>query len=133
MRLAFLLAIVLTSGANAQTSPADSNVACAERLKIPTYPALANTARIEGMITATIRLSSDRAPAATASPGQPMLSSAVERAISESKFRTDCGGKTVTLIFEFKLGADGSDEKHFFQPPNRFLILSKPVRIETNP
>ncbi len=62
-----------------------------------------------------------------------MLSSAVERAIGESKFRTDCNGKTVTLIFEFELGADGSDEKHFFEPPNKFLILSKPIRIETTP
>jgi hypothetical protein len=62
-----------------------------------------------------------------------MLTSAVERAIRESKFLTDCGGKTVTLIFEFKRGTEGVEEKLFFEPPNRFLILSKPIRIETNP
>jgi len=39
----------------------------------------------------------------------------------------------VTLIFEFKRGTEGVEEKLFFEPPNRFLILSKPIRIETNP
>ena len=63
---------------------------------------------------------------------EPILSSAVERAIGESEFRPNCKGTTVTLIFEFKLGKE-TDEKHFFQPPNKFLILTKPIRIETNP
>ena len=133
MRNAFLLAIVLTAGAEAQPSQADSNVACVERLKIPAYPALANAARIQGTITATIRLSSYKVSVATASNAGPILSSAVERAIGESKFRTDYAGKTVTLIFEFERGASGADEKHLFQPPNKFLILSKSIRIETNP
>jgi hypothetical protein len=130
VRNAFLLAIVLTPGAEAQTSPADSNVACVGRLNIPAYPALASAARIEGTITATIRLSSHEVSVAAGPNAGPILSSAVERAIGESEFRTNCIGKTVTLIFEFKLG---TDEKHFFQPPNKFLILSKPIRIETNP
>lgn len=133
MRKALLLAIVLTAGADAQISQADSNVACVERLKIPAYPALANAARIQGTITATISLSSHEISVSAASNAGPILSSAVKQAIGESKFRTDCAGKTVTLIFEFKLGASGSDEKHFFESPNKFLILSKPIRIETNP
>jgi len=133
VRKTFLLVIALTASAEGQTWQADSNLACVERLQIPGYPALANAARIQETITATVRLSSYGVLAATASHGEPMLSSAVEQAIGASKFRTDCAGKTVTLIFEFKLGADRSDEKHIFQPPNRFLILSKPIRIETNP
>lgn len=132
---------MLTAGAAAQTKQPDSNVACVERLQIPAYPALANAARIEGTITAAVRLSPqssiERITSEVSAPStrnaQPMLTSAVERTIRDAKFRADCAGKAVTLVFEFKLVTDGVDEKHFFEPPNKFLILSKPIRIETNP
>ena len=141
MRNAIFLAIVIGVAAAAQTSQSDSNMACAERLKIPAYPALANAARIQGTIAAAVRLSPQasierityKISPESSSKAEPMLTSAVESAIRESKFRTDCGGKTVILLFEFKREVEGAEEKHFFEPPNRFLILAKPIQIETNP
>ena len=40
----------------------ETNIACVERLEIPTYPILATQARITGVMTTTVLLGADAAP-----------------------------------------------------------------------
>lgn len=95
MRLA-LFCFALVGTAYAQDS--ESNMSCVERLEMPVYPPLANSARISGSVTATVVVASDGS-LQTQAAGHKLLAPAVEKALRASVFRSNCGGKTVRLIF----------------------------------
>jgi hypothetical protein len=48
---------------------------------------------------------------------------AVEKAIQEASFRSDCTGKTVVLIFDFKAAGQQSVSYGY---PNKFWIVTAP-------
>ena len=57
--------------------------------------------------------------------------SAFEKAIQEASFRSDCTGKTVVLMFDFKVaGRPSGDPKQSvsFGYPNKFWIVTEPSR-----
>ena len=109
----------------------DSNISCVERLQVPVYPPLADAARIAGRVTATVLLASDGSLQTKAS-GHPLLAPAVEKAIRASVFLKACGGKSVTLVFNFVLGEnfdpDKLPQRVSFGYPNQFWI-SVPPRV----
>lgn len=123
--------------ATAQVSPAfESNAACLERFEIPSYPPIARQARIEGTITATLRVSSNGSAetiatdfASQLSGSKMAVSPTVEKAIREARFLPECTGKTVTLIFDFKIAGPPTNSPRqsiSFGAPNRFWIVSEP-------
>jgi hypothetical protein len=129
----FLLTFVLCAWAALAQSDqdGDSNMSWVERLQMPVYPALANAAAIRGSVTATVVVASDGS-LQTKAVGQPILVSAVEKAIHGSVFLKTCGSKSVRLIFNFVLGEnldpDKLPQRVSFGYPNQFWI-SVPPRV----
>jgi len=123
-------------GQTNQSAPeqGDSNMSCVERLEIPGYPALAAQARIQGTITVSVALASDgrvgkveTEAASKYSQARSLFGTPVWKAIREAKFRADCGGKTVRLIFHFDLeGIAGLQTRAsvLFGYPNTFWIIA---------
>jgi hypothetical protein len=104
--------------------------------KCPAYPRIALSARIDGTVTASVRLS----PKATvegittkvesnfATKGS-VLTPSVEAAIRNATFRSACGGTLVRLIFSFEIAGQPSAEPQqivTFEFPNKFRITSQP-------
>lgn len=140
--MAMLLAVGLQAGAAQNPFEPESNMACVERLPMPVYAPLAQQTRLEGTITASVMLS-PRATvekittdfAAKTSKVTGALIRSVEDAVRGANFRANCGGKTVVLIFEFKIAGEPSDkpkQSDAFGYPNKFWIVVEPRKTKLN-
>jgi hypothetical protein len=116
----------------------ETNIGCVERLQMPAYPAMARQAQVEATITASVLL----APKPTVQQqvitqfksktqrAAAILMPTVEKAIQEASFRSDCTGKTVVLIFDFKVAGRPSGNPQqtvSFGYPNKFSIVTEPA------
>jgi len=138
MRHCLALAVLVLNGGlnigNAQNPfEPETNVACIERLQMPVYSSLSGS---EGTVTASIVLS----PRASVEEIRTQLASktekvvgilihSVEQAVREGTFRSSCGGKTITLVFDFKIAGQpsGSPKQSVsFGYPNKFSIVTEP-------
>jgi hypothetical protein len=113
----------------------DTNVSCIERLQMPAYSPLSVS---EGTVTASVVLS----PRATVEEVRTQLASktekvigalihSVEQAVRAGTFRSYCGGKTITLVFDFKIdGKPSGNPKQSvaFGYPNKFSIETEPAK-----
>jgi hypothetical protein len=132
------LVIGFTTAAGPQRVDDDCNTSCVERLEIPAYPALADAARVSGIVTAAIKLGSGGAVQTVTCDVRggkglvrdPFMAS-VEKSVRASRFATACNGRTVRLIFEFSLGEHVGRERVAFSFPNHFSILTilTPARV----
>jgi hypothetical protein len=116
----------------------ETNIACVERLEIPTYPALAEQARITGTVIATVVLGFGSSVASISSASDhgkahPLLIGGVEKSLRASKFANACAGKQVELIFNFVLEGTpvGSHPPQTisFAYPNQFWIATPPLLL----
>jgi hypothetical protein len=138
--VAVILVTMLGQGIGAAQNPfePETNIGCVERLQMPAYPAMARQAQVEATITASVLLS----PKPTVQQqvitqfksktqrAAAILMPTVEKAIQEASFRSDCTGKTVVLIFDFKVaGAPSGNPKQSlsFGYPNKFWIVTEPA------
>jgi len=114
----------------------DFNIACVERIPLPAYPILARQMLVEGTISASVVLSpqasvqlittefASKTPKVTGS-----LIQTVEDAIRGAVFRVACGGKTVSLVFDFKISgvaADNPKQSVAYGYPNKFWVVTEP-------
>jgi hypothetical protein len=137
---AALLVTLLGQGIGTAQNPfePETNIGCVERLQMPAYPAMARQAQVEATITASVLLS----PKPTVQQqvitqfksktqrAAAILMPTVEKAIQDASFRPDCTGKTVVLIFDFKVaGLPSGNPKQSvsFGYPNKFWILTEPA------
>lgn len=133
----FMFATFLVSGGYGQTPktplPANSNLMCIEKLEMPSYPLLAQQARISGTVTVDVVLSTTgsvqdvnvRDEPNPPRAGDGVLRTPVFEAIRGAVFDRSCGGKTVNLVFVFELSGTsiGSPKQTVaFGSPNRFWI-----------
>ena len=110
----------------------DTNMACVERLEIPTYPPLAKQARIAGVLTASVRVGADGSIGNISSQFVPestksvMFASAVEESLRASMFAKSCAGKQVRLVFNFVIAEPGASTQvnSSFGYPNQFWIVA---------
>ena len=119
---------------------AESNAACIERLEIPLYPPLAAQARIEGTITLSVLLTSggkveqvDTEIASKYSQARNLFATPVWKVIKEAKFRPNCAGKTVRLVFHFDLeGVSPGNLRAStsFGFPNTFWIVAEALHFQ---
>jgi hypothetical protein len=134
-----VLAGVLTLLGQPATDSA-TNVSCFERIVVPNYPALANSARIAADVTVSVVIGRDSAShQITTQVEKPhsdirrLFSERVEKAIRSSTFNNRCLGKTIELVFSFVLGNDmpveGSKQTISFSYPNRFTITNTAVVV----
>jgi hypothetical protein len=137
--LRMLPAIVLASGIAAchrAPDPDPARIACIERLEMPQYPRIALAAAVQGDVTVSVVVG---APGTT--PGVSVQDNALNAprfigafttslndSVRASRFKPECSGQTVTLVYGFRL-ADREDpsvvflgERVRFTPPNRFEI-----------
>ena len=132
MRLLLTLALCSWPALAQSNLDADSNMSCVERLQMPVYPPLANSARISGSVTATVVLASDGS-LQTQAVGHTFLAPDVEKAIRASVFLKTCSGKSIRLVFNFVLGEnfdpDKLPQRVSFGYPNQFWI-SVPPRVD---
>jgi hypothetical protein len=116
----------------------ETNIGCVERLQMPAYPPLAKQAHLEATITASVVLAPKptvRQQVTTQYKSKTQTAAAilmptVEKAIQEAAFRSDCTGKTVVLIFDFKFAGPPSGnpkQSVSFGYPNKFWIVSEPA------
>jgi hypothetical protein len=137
----FCFAAVAQSDKPTPRIPADTpNAACVERLEMPTYPLLARQARLAGTLSVTVTLG----PGATVenittkadlnnNTAQGVFFTPLKNTILKGRFREDCAGKQVTLIFEFRISGDPSDRQQqeaAFGFPNRFWITARPIHYQ---
>jgi hypothetical protein len=135
MRASFFFLIFSALPALGQT---ETNIACVERLDVPTYPVPAKQARIAGVLTATVFLGSDAFVGristewiSTFKKGD-MFQTAVEQSIRVSTFSKSCTGKKVTLVFNFVIAEGGrSQEDRFsFGYPSQFWITAPQMMVQ---
>lgn len=132
MALAVVPRITLAQQADSSGFP---NISCVDRFKLPAYPLLAQQARISGTVTATAVLSSTAHPervemnVTTSAPhAKGILTSPVEAAVREAVFNSNCGRRTVELVFVFQIeGTTTGKPKQAvsYGFPNRFWIVSE--------
>ena len=142
MRFCVAALIMMTSGLRLGTAQnpfePETNIGCVERLQTPAYPAMAREARVEATITASVLLSpkptvQQQVTTEFKSKTQraaAILMPTVEKAIQEASFRSDCTGKTVVLIFDFKVvGPPSANPRQSvsFGYPNKFWIVTEPA------
>ena len=133
-----LFAGVLTLLGQPATESA-TNASCLERIIVPNYPALANSARIAADVAVSVVIGRNSAShQITTQVEKPdglrrLFSERVEKAIRSSAFNNQCVGKTLELVFSFELGnessVEGSKQTISFSYPNRFTITSTAVIV----
>ncbi len=133
--IAGLLLVIAPYRAPGQAAPEESpsNIGCVEHLEMPDYPPLPRQARIQGIQTVKVLLSEQATVQTVQSSIQarPALvekafKESAEKAVKNSRFSKTCGGKTVTLVFQYELRADDSKSLFAFEPPNHFWIRAGP-------
>jgi hypothetical protein len=114
----------------------ETNIACVERLEIPTYPPLPKQARIAGTLTVGVQLGPDAAVGSISSEWTPQQASVsksgglfvpdVEKSLRASAYLKSCANKKVTLVFNFVLGESPllKEITFSFGPPNQFWITA---------
>jgi hypothetical protein len=127
--------IAVIGSAAAQSTKESTNTTCIERLEIPRYPALADSARLSASVTASVQLNTDGTVQAIVSEVSGVRDSvkavfikSIEDSLHSSAFLRSCGGHTVTLIFQFSLGEQTGTQQFVFAYPNRFTVLA-PVMV----
>jgi hypothetical protein len=141
MRSVLMVVLALGSWTPAPAQDvASMNLDCVQRLEMPGYHRLAIAARIQGTITTSVLLSPTASPqeirterqglSEAVTNGLKMLVPSIEQAVKKSAFRSECGGKTVRLVFRFEIkGAfrDNPTESFAFGFPNEFWITVPPL------
>ena len=125
-----LLTLLLSLSQAAAGQAPESNIACVERLEIPSYPPIAGWARISGTVIATVKLTADGSIESRNLAVEPssakLLVPAVDGALSDSVFSKTCVGKSVTLVFNFVQGDEfdrrGTTDRVSFGNSNQFWI-----------
>jgi hypothetical protein len=133
MRACFFL---LTLGTLPAIAQSETNISCIERLEIPTYPKLADMARISGVVISNVLLGFNSTVVSIESKSasgkaHPILLPSVEKAVRASRFK-ECAGKQVTLIFNFVLERNDTlqETKYAFSYPNQFWIAAPPMMVQ---
>ncbi len=112
----------------AMSLPGQSPFECIEELVLPKFPPLARSANISGLVEYTITFT----PGAPAQPklhpgAHPLLRSAVENALRETRFTATCpvGEIPLSFLFEFDLNSPYSEldvGKSVINPKGQFRI-----------
>jgi hypothetical protein len=108
--LLLLLCVTFWGCGDSETTDA-SNMRCVKRLKMPAYPAIAQSARASFEVTAVVSLEANERVQSVAfegdSDGKPanqnLFKPTIEKAIRESEFEPACAGKAVRIVYLFRM------------------------------
>ena len=124
-------------GCGSQTSSDDLQMACVERLAVPSFPGIADSARVEAGVNALVLLGSDGSVETVSMQvtsgmeyAGKLFFPSVERAMRASTFRPSCAGTTVHVAFDFPFPVRSETGETMqtvsFRPPNRFEVSLSP-------
>jgi hypothetical protein len=96
--------------AAAPPAPANPGFECFQNVETPEFPQSALLARIDGTVYASVQVTpqgaADKIETQVASAwadGPKLLVPPVEKAVRASKFKPECAGKTVAVVFRYNL------------------------------
>src|SRR5215471_11613157 len=91
-----------------QNAPAPSGLECVDHLQTPEFPSSALTAHVDGSVwtwaQVTPQGTADKIQIQVVSAwgeGPKLLTPPVEKALQASKFKPECAGKTVSVVFRY--------------------------------
>jgi len=100
-------------GTAQQTST--EGLACFENLAAPEYPKTALQAHVDGSVWTTTQVNSqgaidkiDTQVVSAWGEGPKLLTPPVEKAIRAAKIKSECAGKTVSVVFRYMLHGDAT-------------------------
>jgi hypothetical protein len=125
----------------AQQTPSEG-LSCFENLAAPEYPKLALQAHIDGSVWTTTHVNPqgvvdkiDNQVVSAWGDGSKMLTPPVEKALRAAKIKSQCAGKTISVVFRYQLHGEASANPEVTtrtEAPNIMFIESQPAaRTET--
>jgi len=130
-----LFLLVWSCGQPDCLAAASKDLGCVERMKIPGYSFIARRSPKGGTVRAVVTVgSAGKAGSIDFGTSDANLAEEVRGYLSsETKYSEGCEGKTVELLFTFRLEgeAEWTPPVFFeFRPPNHFIIKSRPRKPE---
>jgi hypothetical protein len=132
------LLIIVSAACASQISKDDRELACVQQLELPSFPAIADSARVEAGVSAAVRLANDgsvenvsmQTTSGMDYAGKLFFPS-VEKAMKASKFMASCAGSTVHIAFDFPFPTRSETGETVqtvrFMHPNRFEVALTPA------
>ncbi len=94
-------------------APADPGFECFDHVETPEFPQSALRAHVDGTVYVRIQVTPqgavdkiDTQVASSWADGPKLLTPAVEKAVRASKFKAECAGKTVAVVYRYSLHGD---------------------------
>lgn len=122
--------------ANAQQTSTEG-LACFENLATPEYPKTALQAHVDGSVWTTTQVSPqgavdkiDTQVVSAWGEGPKLLTPPVEKAIRSAKVKSECAGKTVSVVFRYQLHGEPTANPKVTsktEAPNIMNIESQPA------
>jgi hypothetical protein len=121
-------------------APADPGFECFEHVETPEFPRSALQAHIDGTVYVRVQVTPqgaadkiDTQVASSWADGSKLLTPPVEKAVRASKFKSECAGKTVAVVFRYELhgGAVASPKATTRTEFNIMFIESAPETAST--
>ena len=124
------------AAAGQKPAMASPGLECFERLQAPEYPKAALEQHVDGSAWTWVQVTPgggvgkvDTQVVSAWGNGPKLLAPAVEKAMHESKFKPDCAGKTVAVVFRYELHGQSTPNPKVTtrtEAPNLFYIESEP-------
>jgi hypothetical protein len=117
--------------------PANPGFECFANVETPEFPLAALQARVDGTLWLSIHLTPqagidkiDTQVTSAWGTAKTLLTPAVEKAVRASKFKSDCAGKTVDVVYRYELHGDpiaSPKPTNRMDAPNIMYIESAPA------
>ena len=128
--MSLAISLTMTSVSCAPQSQEPSNAACVTRLQLPVYPAIAQSALLTKTLTAAVVVANDGSAQSVSFESisgervdfAHLFFGTLEQSLKASQFSATCGGRTVRLVFDFRLDGDPPNKAIWFRFPNGFEI-----------
>lgn len=117
-------------------APPDPGFECFQQVETPEFPQSALRAHVDGTVYVWVQVTPqgaadkiDTQVASAWTDGAKLLTPAVEKAVRASKFKPECAGKTVAVVYRYQLHGDATANPK----PTTRTELSNIMFIESQP
>ena len=129
--IALISACNCSLSANPQDdSPPASHIECISSMRIPHYPILARSARLQGAASVALTVNvSGQAEGIDISGVAAILTNSVREAISAASYKLSCSGRAIRLHFHFVIKGTPSElpiTEITYSYPNLFVVATNP-------
>jgi hypothetical protein len=125
-------------GAAAPLPPPDPGFECFDHAEVPDFPQAALRSKVDGTVWMRIQLTAqgtvgkmENEVSSAWGTASKLLVPPVEKAIQASKFKSDCSGKTVAVVYRYELHGDAianPKPTNKMESPNIMFIDSQPEK-----